>query len=224
VLYPLLVLLVVDGLARLLALRPKALALAASALLALQASNAIAIAPHYLSYFSPLAGGPEEGYRQLVDSNLDWGQDLPALSRKLRELHSRRPLLAYFGTTPPESHGLQAVAWREGAGPDECDYLAVSATYLQGVGLEQDPFAQLRALPPTTRAGYSFFIYDLRRADVREALAPASIAERRRPHATCHSGGTEFVADVPSLGPGNSLRFRPGHTGVTAEVRHSLGP
>ena len=41
--------------------------------------ESLAIYPHYLSYFNELAGGPRHGYRYLVDSSLDWGQDLPGL-------------------------------------------------------------------------------------------------------------------------------------------------
>jgi hypothetical protein len=39
--------------------------------------------PHYLAYFNELVGGPENGYKYLVDSNLDWGQDLKGLKRYL---------------------------------------------------------------------------------------------------------------------------------------------
>ncbi|MFL6234977.1 MAG: ArnT family glycosyltransferase [Thermoanaerobaculia bacterium] len=31
--------------------------------------------PQYLSYFNEIAGGPANGWRWLLDSNLDWGQD-----------------------------------------------------------------------------------------------------------------------------------------------------
>ena len=37
------------------------------------------VAPHYLAYFNELAGGPANGFKELVDSNLDWGQDLKNL-------------------------------------------------------------------------------------------------------------------------------------------------
>lgn len=40
-----------------------------------------AVYPHYLAYFNELAGGPRNGYQSLVDSNLDWGQDLKELRR-----------------------------------------------------------------------------------------------------------------------------------------------
>lgn len=38
--------------------------------------GSLAVGPHYLAYFNELAGGPKNGYKYLVDSNLDWGQDL----------------------------------------------------------------------------------------------------------------------------------------------------
>ena len=41
----------------------------------------VCLFPRYLSYFNPLIGGPSQGYRYLVDCNLDWGQGLKALGR-----------------------------------------------------------------------------------------------------------------------------------------------
>jgi hypothetical protein len=70
------------------------------------------IAPHYLAFFNVLAGGPANGHRLLVDSSLDWGQDLPGLARWLRE-HNRGPaavpvFLSYFGTGDPDYYGIRA--------------------------------------------------------------------------------------------------------------------
>ncbi|MBE9507532.1 MAG: glycosyltransferase family 39 protein, partial [Chloroflexi bacterium] len=42
------------------------------------------IYPHFLAYFNELVG-LRNGYRVLVDSNLDWGQDLPALEQYVTE-------------------------------------------------------------------------------------------------------------------------------------------
>ncbi len=47
-------------------------------------------APHYLSYFNTIAGGTEGGPRYLLDSNVDWGQDLPSLAKKMKELESKK--------------------------------------------------------------------------------------------------------------------------------------
>ncbi len=75
------------------------------------------IRPHYLSYFNQLVGGPENGYRHLVDSSLDWGQDLPALADYLerRGTSSDNSLgddptvyVAYFGAAPPAHYGIDA--------------------------------------------------------------------------------------------------------------------
>jgi hypothetical protein len=68
--------------------------------------------PHYLAYFNPLAGGPRNGYRHLVDSSLDWGQDTPGLKEWLdrRGLNNQThtPVyLAYFGNGSPTHYGIK---------------------------------------------------------------------------------------------------------------------
>ena len=72
--------------------------------------EAVRIWPHYLAYFNVLAGGPSSGYRHLVDSSLDWGQDLPALARWLRTARtSPEPLyLSYFGSGDPAHYRIEA--------------------------------------------------------------------------------------------------------------------
>jgi len=71
------------------------------------------IHPHYLAYFNELVGGPGEGYLHLTDSNVDWGQDLPSLSRWLtghRNLANEGDLyFDYFGFDPPQRWGIQAL-------------------------------------------------------------------------------------------------------------------
>ena len=60
-----------------------------------------------MAYFNELAGGTEGGRFHLLDSNLDWGQDLHELKQFVAEHPEVEPLsLAYFGTLPPESIGL----------------------------------------------------------------------------------------------------------------------
>ncbi len=88
--------------------------LPALALLLVMATGLLAW-PDYLSYFNRLSGGTPNGYRHLVDSSLDWGQDLPALRHWLngQGLHpaGETPVyLSYFGTSSPDHHGIRA--WR----------------------------------------------------------------------------------------------------------------
>lgn len=67
------------------------------------------IHPHELSYFNELIGGPANGRFHLIDSNLDWGQDLRGLIRWLAAHPGWQDLrLAYFGTIAPEMEGLQS--------------------------------------------------------------------------------------------------------------------
>lgn len=116
-------------------------------LLAATAAESLAVRPHYLAYFNPLGGGPGGGHRRLVDSNLDWGQDLPGLARWLGERRAggddRPCFLSYFGSALPEGHGVRCRAlpsffdFRDDAPPPalEPGLYAISATMLQALHL-----------------------------------------------------------------------------------------
>lgn len=139
------------------------------ALIGWLAVSAITIFPHHLAYFNELVGGPDEGYRYLVDSNLDWGQDLKGLARYQREHALGKIYLAYFGTADPDTYGIEYECMPS-YGLLACDdapiprsgTLAVSATCLQG-GCTADPQAYRWLLDetPVAKIGYSIFIYEL---------------------------------------------------------------
>ena len=63
--------------------------------------------PNYIAYFNGLVS-PSRAYRHLVDSSLDWGQDLPSVARYLRARPTEPAYLAYFGIGSPEAHGITA--------------------------------------------------------------------------------------------------------------------
>ena len=81
----------------------------------------IRVYPDYLAYFNELVGGPDNGWRYLVDSNLDWGQDLKGLQEyiALRQDFGELSLaaqdgeredigevyLSWFGSTYPDAYG-----------------------------------------------------------------------------------------------------------------------
>jgi hypothetical protein len=66
------------------------------------------VGPHDLAYFNEFAGGPRNGYRSLVDSNLDWGQDLKGLKSWLDAHEVRDPIwLSYFGIADPRYYGIR---------------------------------------------------------------------------------------------------------------------
>jgi hypothetical protein len=83
--------------------------LTAIALTWLVAAN-IRVYPHYLCYFNEFVGGPANGHKYLLDSNLDWGQDLIRLAAYQRQHSDRNMQLAYFGSVDPRRYGIQYAA------------------------------------------------------------------------------------------------------------------
>jgi Dolichyl-phosphate-mannose-protein mannosyltransferase len=166
--YPLIVLIVVDWLGEKAARWPARVIASGVLLLTWQAISLAGIAPHYLAYFNSLCGGPSQGYRYLVDSSLDWGQDLPSLRRALEARGYHKVALCYFGTARPSAYGLRSVDWMGVGGddPSACDWLAISATSLQGVYGASDALKRFADLP-STPVGYSIFLYDLNDQRVR---------------------------------------------------------
>lgn len=125
----------------------RAAAIVTGVLVAWQGVESLAVRPHYLAYFNQVAGGSAQGYKQLVDSSLDWGQDLPVLKAWLDEHAppgpSRPPVyLSYFGTASPAHAGIDAAILesylalpREAALELKPGLYCISATMLQGVYL-----------------------------------------------------------------------------------------
>jgi hypothetical protein len=97
--------------------------------------------PDFIPYFNELAGGSENGYRYLGDSNLDWGQNVSEATAYARE-HG----LALEPEILPASGGV-----------------VVSATRLQGI-YEPEKYRVLREeYDPVGHVGYAYLVYDLAR-------------------------------------------------------------
>jgi hypothetical protein len=89
--------------------RRRAVEIAVALLVGWHAIDSLAVRPHYLAYFSPVVGGPSQGYRRLADSSLDWGQDLPGLKQWFATHNpgDRDPVFfSYFGTGDPDYYGI----------------------------------------------------------------------------------------------------------------------
>jgi hypothetical protein len=146
-------------------------AAAVALLLGWQAVSTLRVHPYYLAYFNELAGGPRNGYRLLVDSNLDWGQDLPGLKAWMERNAVPRVTLCYFGTADPAHHGIRASRLPGYQPPPPStltravkpgDVVAVSATHLQGVYLDPALLPLMEALKarrPLATIGYSILVY-----------------------------------------------------------------
>jgi hypothetical protein len=136
-----------------------------------QAVSVISIYPHFLAYFNELAGGPNNGYIYTVDSNLDWGQDLKRLLRWVEENKIDKIYVDYFGGGDAQYYLKEKYAPWQGTRDEKefpkGNYLAVSATFLQGGRGEPVPgfdqpygyYHWLDKYQPVTKIGYSIFVY-----------------------------------------------------------------
>ncbi len=131
--------------------------------------SSLMIYPHYLAYFNEFVGGPSEGYNYLVESGLDWGQDLRLLGEYIEEEGIEDINLIYFGWTNPEVYniGYSYLKYFGDNSLDEEDctpkngVYAISATYLQGIYLENNQcYSWLKEYEPIDIVGYSILIYD----------------------------------------------------------------
>jgi hypothetical protein len=133
--------------------------LALLVVLALNAADALRSAPDYLTYFNILVR-PQNRWRYLTDSNLDWGQGLIAL-RDYEWQHPQEPLhLAYFGSINPALYGVRAtpLAPKERA----TGKVVIGASSLSGQVLP-DPYSYrwLLSYPPTQMVDRSMFVYQI---------------------------------------------------------------
>jgi len=135
------------------------------------AVGTLRVHPHYLAYFNEMAGGPRNGYKRLVDSSLDWGQDLKGLRAWMDARGVARIKLSYFGSADPSYYGIDAEALPGYSAPHPArvtrevrpgDLVAVSATNLQGVYLDPEDrplMERFRRSTPIDQVGYSILIY-----------------------------------------------------------------
>jgi hypothetical protein len=138
--------------------------------------NVFAVHPHYLAYFNELAGGAANGHKVLIDSNLDWGQDLKALKPWMDGQGVRKIWLLYFGTAEPAYYGIDAVRVPGAVLPPRLNppqtrevptKLAISANYFYGAEIyatpqEREFLKAAKLTEPIATIGNSILIFDLK--------------------------------------------------------------
>lgn len=137
--------------------------------------------PEHLAYFNEWAGGPPGGRQHLLDSNLDWGQDLGGVAEYIRQHHMSEPGLneiglAYFGMLPPAQMGIAyhlPPSWRPEPG-----WYAVSVNFAYGRphticnpdgtrrSADFEEFGYFRRFTPAARIGSSIDLYHLTQDDI----------------------------------------------------------
>ncbi len=134
----------------------------------------ICIYPHHLAFFNELIGGPGNGYKYLVDSNLDWGQANKELATYLHQRGIERVWPALFTAIDPAAYGIcydpLPTPWAGDWIPDFPRFnpppgvYVIGATNLQGVYFspaDRDVFDWFRRHEPVDRIGYSIFVYEV---------------------------------------------------------------
>ncbi|MFJ8917585.1 ArnT family glycosyltransferase [Amycolatopsis sp. NPDC102389] len=177
-----------DNGVRYLAFAPMFLAVAAAAVLvvrrwwvkvaavvvvAFAAVSSLMTFPYYLPYSNEAFGGPENTHRYLLDSNVDWGQDLGRLADRLKQDYAGEwTWLVYQGSGLPSYYGIDAADPLTVPADQVHGVLAVSDSAVLGAfadpmggggtgggGATGDLDALIAGSTPIERVGHSMTIY-----------------------------------------------------------------
>lgn len=124
--------------------------------------SSIIIYPHYLAYFNELVGGPDNGYKYLIDSNLDWGQDIKGLAVWMRENNVESINARVFGTEELDFRGIKHEQLRcYTDGRKTRGLLAISVNEIFDK-YNNNCFDYLLKEKPIAKIGYSIWVFDVR--------------------------------------------------------------
>ncbi|HUJ11365.1 MAG TPA: glycosyltransferase family 39 protein [Verrucomicrobiae bacterium] len=119
--------------------------------------------PWFLCYMNPLAGGIKNGYRHLLDSNYDWGQNVKRLKQFLDERGIQKVYLQFFGAQEAIDYYRIANEAVDGESAKQIQrgWLVVSVQMLM-----RPEWRWLRdSRQPVARVGYTLFVYQFGKAE-----------------------------------------------------------
>jgi len=138
----------------------KALGAVAVLLVIWFAGSSILSHPDYLAYFNLLAGSHPESV--LVDSDLDWGQDIQRAAARLHELGAKEVAFPQFIVADLEKHhGFPRVDQNPDFTRQPAGYFLAGATFWKSYrfGLPADQPIWLDQVPPAERIGKGMFLW-----------------------------------------------------------------
>jgi hypothetical protein len=144
-----------------------------------------------LSYFNELVGGPKNGHAHLLNSNIDWGQDVLFLKRWMDKHSDARPIAV---TVFPEWFDLRVAGIHADApppGPNSVPefqisddrfgpkpgWYALSANRLRH---REGQFDYFLIFQPVATAGYSIYIYHITPDEANRARQELGLCELSR--------------------------------------------
>ena len=168
--------------------------------LAMFAASSVSVFPHNLSYFNEVAGGPENGHRHLIHSNVDWGQDLIYLKKWVDQHQEARPLfVASFNSFNPKHVGFEENEYTElfddkwSGTPDLKDltpgHYVLSVNLLKGypfpiynsqgkqVLMKEKWLEQFRKLTPNLKIAHTLYVYQIPPRKPESPRAPTNPLE-----------------------------------------------
>jgi Dolichyl-phosphate-mannose-protein mannosyltransferase len=168
--YPFVILIAALAASQLLRLKPKIAFSVLGLLCAFWCFEFLRVYPDNLAFFNEFIGGPQNGYKYLSDSNLDWGQDLKSLKLWMDEHGVPSINYVVFGPADPAYYGIQAnyipgspsFAYSQVRAPQLPGYVAVSPMIYMGTitgAQEKEYFRPLFAREPTAIINNSIRIY-----------------------------------------------------------------
>jgi 4-amino-4-deoxy-L-arabinose transferase-like glycosyltransferase len=133
----------------------------------LLAAESLSAFPDYLSFFNLVSGGTWRGPHYLLDSNIDWGEDLKKLRGYINTHPAPQYCLEYFGTAEPPYYGIEHTGYvartnQPGERRNMDCMVAISATVLYDLYEAPGSFTWLRARQPVGRVG-GIWIFDVRK-------------------------------------------------------------
>lgn len=125
--------------------------------------------PNYIGYFNE-AVPRDQRYNYLVDSSLDWGQDLLRLKKYVDDNDIKQIKVDYFGGSVPSYYMPQQIPWHSSYGPTT-GWMAISATFYQSSKLYGEKegkwsYGWLDAYKPEAQIGGSILVFHITSQDL----------------------------------------------------------
>jgi hypothetical protein len=127
-----------------------------------------------MSYFNELIGGPKNGPKHLLGSNVDWGQNLYFLKKWYNKHPEARPIkIVYSSTDTLDRLGIKDNQQLLAQGL-EAGWFAIGIHELYGSSKQYEYFKQIE---PVDRIGYSIYIYHITPEDVNRVRREMGLPE-----------------------------------------------
>ena len=126
--------------------------------------SSLFVYPNYLTFFNELIG-PSNGHEYLLDSNIDWGQDLYGLNTWIENNNVEKIKLFYFGNDDPDYYGIK---YENIPCFAEVGIVAISVNARIGlIEGTQRCFNWLDMYQPLTTIGNSIWVYNITEEKLR---------------------------------------------------------